>query len=109
MRDIPPEALIQKPHQVANLLSLLQPADVDSPLPQAVLALLLDLATCLKASCQLARDPELLPHPHHDAPSAGASSCMACFGNIPLLSLLLPVFPRTLLVCALCVCVSVCE
>eukprot|EP00884_Botryococcus_braunii_P021092 jgi/Botrbrau1/7667/Bobra.0159s0109.1 len=66
MRDVAPEALLQWPHHLANLFSLLRPADVASPLPQAVLGFLKDLIDSLRNSQQLARDPALLPPPAND-------------------------------------------
>lgn len=62
LADIPPEALLQRPHQLAHLFRLLQPADVRSAVPQAVLLCLLDLVKALRKSHELALDPDLTPH-----------------------------------------------
>lgn len=74
LADVPPEALLQRPHQLAHLFSLLQPADVASAVPQAALLCLLDLAKGLHKSHELALDPDLAPHICNDAQADGRFS-----------------------------------
>ena len=57
--DVPAEALLQRQSLVENVLLLLKPAALDSPLPAAALRLLHVVVARLKAAMELAHNPGL--------------------------------------------------
>ncbi|KAK9824474.1 hypothetical protein WJX72_010621 [[Myrmecia] bisecta] len=71
--DMPPEALLQRPAVLDNVLSLLHAADKDSPLPASALRVLHTLACRLKWAIGMAVDPAYCP-PARPASGASGSS-----------------------------------
>ena len=57
-----PEAILQRPSVLTNVLALLQSADPGSPLPGAAMLLLHNLVCCIKWALALARNELYLPH-----------------------------------------------
>ena len=57
--DVPAEALLQRQSLMDNVLALLRPASLDSPLPAAALRLLHTLVSRLRAAVITAHDPGL--------------------------------------------------
>ena len=59
--DVPAEALLQRQSLMDNVVLLLKPAALDSPLPAAALRLLHVIVAGLKAAVELAHNPGLQP------------------------------------------------
>lgn len=60
--DMPPEAILQRPSVLQNILPLLQSADKGSLLPSAALRLLRCLVCHIKWALAMATDPLYLPN-----------------------------------------------
>lgn len=59
---MPPEAILQRPSVLINVLALLQSADPEVPLPTAALRLLHNLVCRIKWALALARNELYLPN-----------------------------------------------
>ena len=59
---MPPEAILQRPSVLSNVLALLQSADKGSPLPAAALRLLHALVSRIKRALAMAKDELYLPN-----------------------------------------------
>ena len=85
--DVPAEALLRRQSLMENVVLLLKPAALDSPLPAAALRLLHVIVAGLKAAVELAYNPGLqLPK---GAPSEDSWAPVLCSWPAGLLACLL--------------------